>query len=71
MTMKELVQMINNEENFDKAVGMLQMLNAIHGNQYGLLNRRVVRFDNPCGSVAEKYSGCHDLLCELRFYESL
>lgn len=65
MTMMELVQMINYEENYDKAEGMLQMLNAIHGTQYGLLNRRVVRFDNPCGSVAVKYSGCHDLLCEL------
>ena len=69
MTMKELVQMINYEENFDKAEGMLQMLNAIYGTQYGLLNRRVVRFDNPYGSVAEKYSGCHDLLCELKFPE--
>lgn len=71
MTMKELVQMINYEENFDKAEGMLQMLNAIYGTQYGLLNRRVVRFDNPSGGVAEKYSGVHDLLCELRFPESL
>lgn len=69
MTMKELVHMINYEENFDKAEGMLQMLNAIYGTQYGLLNRRVVRFDNPCGSVAEKYSCCHDVLCELKFPE--
>lgn len=69
MNLKELVQMINNEENFDKAEGMLQMLNAIYGTEYGLLNRRVVRFDNPFGIAAEKYSGCHDLLCELKLPE--
>lgn len=69
MAMIDLVRMINHEENYDKAEGMLQMLNAIYGTQYGLLNRRVVRFDNPCGSLAEKYSGCYDLLCELKFPE--
>ena len=69
MTMKELIQMINNEPNFDKAKGMLQMFNAIYGTQYGFFNRRVVRFENPCGSVAEKYSCFHDVLWELRFSE--
>ena len=67
MTMKELVQMINHEENFDKADGMLQMLNAIYGTQYGLLNRRVVRFDNADASVAERYAHCHDVWAELDY----
>ena len=63
--MKELIQMINNAENYDQAKGMLKMLNAIYGTQYGLLGGRVVRFDNPYGSVAEKYAYCHDALIEL------
>ena len=67
--MKELIQMINNEENFDRAEGMLQMFNAIYGTQYGFFNKRVVRFDNHSGSVAEKYSSFHDVFCELRFSE--
>lgn len=67
--MKELVQMINNAENYDVAKGMLQMLNAIYGTQYGLLGKRVVRFDCPCESVAEKYSCCHDVWCELELSE--
>ena len=63
--MKELIQMINNAGNYDRAKGMLEMLNAIYGTQYGLLNMRVVRFDNPDGSVAERYASCHDALIEL------
>lgn len=67
--MKELIQMINNAENFDQAKGMLKMLNAIYGTQYGLLGQRVVRFDNPDGSVAEKYASCHDALIEIELSE--
>ena len=69
MTMKELIQMINNEPNFDKAEGMLQMFNAIYGTEYGFFNKRVVRFENPFGIAAEKYSCFHDVLCELSFSE--
>ena len=63
--MKELIKRINHEENFEKAQGMLEMLNAIYGTQYGFLNKRVVRFDNPDGSVADRYAHCHDVWAEL------
>lgn len=63
--MKELVYKINHEENFEKAQGMLEMLNTIYGTQYGFLRKRVVRFENPEGSTAEKYANAHDLYCEL------
>lgn len=63
--LKELVYKINHEENFDKAQGMLSMLNSIFGTSYGFLNRRVVRFDVPSGSTSMKYSHCHDLYTEL------
>lgn len=63
--MKELIQMINSCENYEQAKGMLKMLNAIYGTQYGLLAMRVVRFDDPAGSVAQKYAYCHDVLTEL------
>lgn len=63
--MKELISKINHEENWDKAQGMLEMLNSVYGAQYGFLNKRVVRFDNPDGSTAEKYAHCHDAWAEL------
>ena len=63
--MKELIYKINYEENFDKKSGMLEMLNAMAGTQYGMLGGRVVRFENPNGSVAEKYAHCHDVFMEL------
>lgn len=63
--MKELIYMINHEENFDKAQGMLEMFNAIYGTKYGFLAARVVRFDNPDASVAERYAHAHDVWAEL------
>lgn len=63
--MKDLIYKINHEENFDKAQGMLTMLNDIYGTRYGFLNGRVVRFENPDGSFAEKYAHCHDVWSEL------
>lgn len=63
--MKELISKINHEENWDKAQGMLDMLNAVYGTKYGFLNKRVVRFDSPDGSTAEKYAHCHDAWAEL------
>lgn len=63
--MKELIAKINHEENWDKAQGMLEMLNEVYGTQYGFLNKRVVRFENPEGSTAEKYVCCHDAWAEL------
>lgn len=67
--MKELIMKINHEDNFEKAQGMLEMLNAIYGTRFGFLNKRVVRFDNPDASVAERYAHCHDVWAELD-YES-
>lgn len=63
--MKELIYKINHEENFEKAQGMLEMLNTIYGTQFGFLAKRVVRFDNPNGSTAERYANAHDAWCEL------
>ena len=56
-------------ENFDKAQGMLDMLNALCGTKYGWLAKRVIRFENPDGSVAERYAHCHDLYAELWWEE--
>lgn len=60
--MKERINKINETavENFEKAKGMLEMFNDIYGTQYGFLAKRVVIFENPDGSVAEKYAHCHD-----------
>ena len=63
--MKELIYKINHEENWEKAQGMLEMLNLIYGTQFGFLNKRVVRFENPNGSVAERYAHCHDVWAEM------
>ena len=63
--MKELIYKINHEENWEKAKGMLEMLNLIYGTQFGFLNKRVVRFENPNGSVAERYAHCHDAWVEM------
>ena len=65
MEKEMLIYMINHEENFDKAQGMLDMFNVIHCTRYGFLNKRVVRFDNPDGSEDERYAACHDVWCEL------
>lgn len=63
--MKELIYKINHEENFDKKQGMLEMLNLIHGTRFGFLGGRVVRFENPDASTAEKYAHAHDAYVEL------
>lgn len=63
--MKELIYKINHEENWEKAQGMLEMLNAIYGTKYGFLRKRVVRFEEPDGSVAERYAHCYDAYAEL------
>lgn len=60
--MKERIKHINEvaQENFDKAQGMLEMMNEIFGTKFGWLKRRVVIFENPDASVAERYAHCHD-----------
>ena len=68
MGMKETVHLINRtaQTNFERAKGMLEILNMVHGTKFGWLNKRVVRFDRPDGSTAEKYAHCHDLEAELK-----
>lgn len=63
--MKELIYKINHEDNFDKKQGMLEMLNMIYGTRFGFLGGRVVRFENPDASTAEKYAHAHDAYVEL------
>lgn len=57
------------KQNFEKAQGMLEMLNTLYGTKYGWLAKRVVRFENPDGSTAEKYANAHDLQSELWYKE--
>jgi len=45
---------------FPKAQAMLEGMNMVLGTQYGWLASRVVWFENPNGSVAEKYAHAHD-----------
>ena len=63
--MKDLIDKINHEENWDKAQEMLEMLNATYGTKLGFFGRRVVRFETPDGSTAEKYAHCHDAWAEM------
>lgn len=63
--MKELIYKINREENWEKAQGMLEMLNMIYGTKYGFCGKRVVRFDYSDGTNAEKYAHFHDAWAEL------
>ena len=45
---------------FPKAQAMLEGMNMVLGTQYGWLAGRVVWFENPNGSTAEKYAHAHD-----------
>lgn len=60
--MKEKIDKINRMalENFAIAEGMLDMLNDIYGTHFGWLNKRVVIFNKPEASSAEKYAHCYD-----------
>lgn len=55
--MKEMFAKINHEENFDKAQGMLEMLNAIYGTRYTFINRRVAyeTFDHGVKTFHDAY----------------
>lgn len=59
---KEQIGIINEvaKVDFPKASGMLGGANMVLGAQYGFLNKRVVWFENPNGSTAEKYAHVHD-----------
>ena len=67
MTMKERIENINKvaQSDFNKAQGMLEMLNELCGTRYGWLAKRVVRFDDPDASTCFKYAHAHDAWAEL------
>lgn len=52
------------QTDFKAADAVLSICNPEFGNRYGWLNKRVVYFDNPNGSVAERYAHVHDALYE-------
>lgn len=60
----DMIRKINHtaQENFDKAQGMLEMLNEVFGTRYGWLAKRVIRFENPDKGYS---SPAHDLWAEL------
>lgn len=62
---KETIATLNMiaKEDFDKAQSMLEGINLVFGTKYGWLAKRVVFFDNPDGSTAEKYASAHDAFC--------
>ena len=66
--MREKIAKINEmaQKNFDRAQGMLDMFNEIYGLKYGWLKKRVVIFDNPDGTVAERYAYAHDAYYTLK-----
>lgn len=62
MMTREMINKLNATatEDFDKAKAMLDGINLVLGTKYGWLAKRVVFFDNPDGSVAERYAHAHD-----------
>lgn len=59
---KAQVQNLNEtaQDDFELAQKVLDSLNLMLGTKYGWLNKRVVWFENPDASTAEKYAHCHD-----------
>ena len=62
MKRKDVIQSLNlvAKVNFEVARETLDLWNEHWGTAYGWLNRRVVFFDDPNASTAEKYAHCHD-----------
>ena len=67
MKRKDLIQALNivAKVNFEAAEAILDECNEHWGTDYGWLNKRVVFFDDPNASVAEKYAHCHDAECHI------
>ena len=65
MTKRDIIQALNTvaKANFEVAQLMLDGWNEHWGTDYGWLNKRVVFFDAPNATVAEKYAHCHDAEC--------
>ena len=59
---KAIIKTLNTiaEKDFTKAQAMLDGINLALDTKYGWLHKRVVFFDNPDGSTAEKYAHAHD-----------
>ena len=62
MKRKDVIRALNivAKVDFEVAQVMLDECNEHWGTAYGWLNRRVVFFDDPDASLAEKYAHCHD-----------
>ena len=67
MVRKDLIQALNlvAKVNFEAAQVILDECNEHWGTAYGWLNKRVVFFDDPEASLAEKYAHCHDAECHI------
>ena len=67
MKRKDLIQALNivAKVDFEAAQAILDECNEHWGTAYGWLNKRVVFFDDPAASVAEKYAHCHDAECHI------
>ena len=65
----DLIRRVNETaaEDFDRAQGMLDMLNELCETDYGWLARRVVCSKAPSSNVADFYAHCNDLESVLRF----
>lgn len=59
---REIIKNLNEiaQINFARAKAMLDGINLVLGTKYGWLNKRVVWFENPNGSTAEKFAHAHD-----------
>lgn len=71
MFTSEMIKKINTtaQEDFEKAQAMLDGVNLVLGAKFGWLAKRVVRFENPDGSVAERYAHANDAYAEAKYYE--
>ena len=59
---KSMIYKLNEmaQVNFEKAQVMLEGINLALGTAYGWLGKRVVWFEKPDASTAEKYAFAHD-----------
>lgn len=59
---KEQISKLNEmaQVSFEAAKLALDIVNDMFGTEYGWLNKRVVFFDDPKASTAEKYKNAHD-----------
>lgn len=66
----EMIEKINKtaSENFDKAEGMLEMLNEIAGTDFKFLAKRVCWSENSGRSTCFWYAAAHDL-CACLWYD--